>query len=181
MKTCLRCGCQTVDEVNFCPVCGQPLAPSAQYTQTPPPAGYYPPPAPPAKPKPPALAKSIISMVLSISALECAAVGLLLVIYISFVFGLLALTGIEEIAYDSEMLFVKSFFSGYIVMLSLIMGGIGLATGLVGRHLGLKAKEAGNQSKMAHFGVKLGNISWILSVAMLAIGAIAAILLWCLI
>ena len=172
MKICLRCGCQTVDEVNFCPICGQAISPSQEAAPSP----YYP--TPPEKPKPPALAKSIVSMVLSIGALECAAAGTFFVTFITFMFGMILNFSMSNVVYDPELQFTKAFFSLYIAMIAIILGGFALAMGLVGRHLGNSAKSIGNQTKMAHFGVKLGKISVILSIVIFALAAVSAALLW---
>lgn len=183
MKTCLRCGCNTVDEVKFCPECGTPFAPPQEMPPPPPyygapPMGGYPPPPPPVKPKPPALAKSIVSMALSISGLECAAVGLFFVTYIGIIFTFVTAVGMSEVAYDSDVQFVKGFFSIYILVIAFILGGIGLAMSLVGRYLGNKAQDEGNQTKMAHFGIKLGKIALILSIVTFALATVSAIFLW---
>ncbi len=181
MKTCSRCGCNTVDKVKFCPDCGNEFSP-ANPTQTPP-SPYdthaasteYGSPAPQ---KPPALAKSIVSMVLSISALECAAVGLFFVVYLAAI--LLPVMGfaIGEMPMDGEIVFLKGFLSIYFAIIASLLGGIGLAMSLVGRYLGRSAKAQGNRSKMAHFGIKLGNIALVLSIVALALAALVITVLW---
>lgn len=176
MKICPACQCQTVDEVNFCPECGTPLAPLQEMPPTPP--YTYAPPMPMQNPKPPALAKSIVGMILSINGLVCAAIGIFFVLYLSAVLGMVTGFALSDgMICDPDFALFSTIFSIYPILFAFIIGAEALPCAIVGRFLGTKAKDEGNQTKMAHFGIKLGMIGIVLTIVMLGLAVIATALM----
>lgn len=156
MKICPRCGYYAADDAGSCPACAIAFAP----------------PAPPAK------GKAIVGMILSINGLVGAAIGLSAIAFFALVLLWATVIMLSDGYYDPDLISMQDMLRGYFLLLSLVLGAEFLPCSIVGRFIGNKAHEDGNQTAMAKSAVRLGKIGVILSVVMIGLGLLCTVFLY---